>query len=244
MKILYKKPHVIDSLKGSHSCGSKWRFKMKRITLLCALLVMSTVSYAEIGRHNLQINIGGGYQKGTRGGREAYTTDFWWGSIHSPARPAVSLDGGMFTLEVGYLFHSVRNNDRVHGFDMRAGFSMSFLEGDYDKIYDQTFEKIYGEFAMTYTLGCQVESGRVMFDIVGVGLTFGSTDTKFYLNGVESLEGEKVFNIGMQYVFPGVQYMMNNGFTIGWRNKFELNLGYILPTFNTTVTLGFTFGSK
>ena len=49
---------------------------MKRITLLYALLVIITMSYAEIGRHNLQINIGGGYQTVSRGERSAYTGIF------------------------------------------------------------------------------------------------------------------------------------------------------------------------
>ncbi len=218
---------------------------MKRITLLFTLLVISTISYAEIGRHNLQINIGGGYQTASRGGRDAYTTDYWWGSIHSPARPEVSVDGGMFTFEIGYLFHSVRKNDMVHGFDMRASFSMSFLKGDYDKIYDQTFEKIYGEFAMAYTLGRQFETGRLMFDILGVGVAFGAADTKYYLNGSEALEGRNSLSVGVYYILPGIQYMMNNGFTIGWRNKFELlNFSHLLLGFNTAVTVGFTFGSK
>ena len=218
---------------------------MKRITLLCALLIISTMSYAKIGRHNLQINIGGGYQTASRGGRDAYTTDFWWGTIESPARPAVSVDGGMFTLEIGYLFHSVRKNNMVHGFDMRAGFSMSFLEGDYDTIYNQTFEKIYGEFAMAYTVGCQLESGRIMFDILGVGVHFGAADTKYYLNGSETLEGRSSLSVGVYYIFPGIQYIMNNGFTIGWRNKFELlNFSHFLPGFNTSITFGFTFGSE
>ena len=151
----------------------------------------------------------------------------------------------MFTLEVGYLFHSVNTNNMVHGFDMRLGFSMSFLEGDYDKIYDQTFEKIYGDFAMAYTLGRQLKSGRLMFDIIGVGVAFGFGDTKYYLNGSEVLEGDNSFTLGMYYILPGVQYMMNNGFTIGWRNKFELNTSYFLALgINTVVTLGFTFGSK
>ena len=215
---------------------------MKKITLLCALLVMSNMSYAKIGRHNLQINIGGGYQTAFRGAIPAYTGIFGY---EYPAKPEISLGGGMFTLEVGYLFHSVRKNNMVHGFDMRLGFSMSFLKGDYDTMYNQNFKKTYGEFAMAYTLGRQFESGRLMFDIIGVGVAFGFGDTKFHLNGVEALEGDNSFTLGMYYVLPGIQYMMNNGFTVGWRNKVELNTSYFLTLgINTALTLGFTFGSE
>ncbi len=217
---------------------------MKNFTLLCALLLMSTTSYAKIGRHNLQINIGGGYQTSDRGEISAFTTYFFGLPLHHPARPAVSLGGGMFTAEVGYLFHSVRENHTVHGFDMRASFSMSFLKGDYDKIYDQNFEKMYGEFAMAYTLGRQLKSGRLMFDILGVGVAFGATDNKYYLNGAPALEGDNDFSFGTYYILPGIQYMTDSGFTIGWRNKAEINTSHFLSIgINTAITIGITLGS-
>ena len=214
---------------------------MKNVTLLCALLLISTTSYAKIGRHNLQINIGGGYQTSDRGAISSYTGIF--GFVY-PAKPAVSLGGGMFTAEVGYLFHSVRENNMVHGFDMRASFSMSFLKGDYDKIYDQNFEKMYGEFAIAYTLGRQLKSGRLMFDILGVGVAFGATDNKYYLNGAPALEGDNDFSFGTYYILPGIQYMTDSGFTIGWRNKAEINTSHFLSIgINTAITIGITLGS-
>ena len=216
---------------------------MKRITLLCALLVMSTMSYAKIGRHNLQINIGSGYQS-------AYTPEtsgfeYINGRPTFVKYPELSTGGGMFTAELGYLLHSVRQNNIIHGFDLRAHFTLGALKGDFMDT-KLSSKKMYGGFAMTYTLGRQLKSGRLMFDIIGYGFQYGTTDTIVSAGGSSASTGS-VGNMGIQYVVPGVQYIMNNGFTIGWRNKVDLNFGGQRHSgmlgFNTAVTLGFTFGS-
>ena len=147
---------------------------MKRITLLCALLVMSTMSYAKIGRHNLQINIGSGYQS-------AYTPEtsgfeYINGRPTFVKYPELSTGGGMFTAELGYLLHSVRQNNIIHGFDLRAHFTLGALKGDFMDT-KLSSKKMYGGFAMTYTLGRQLKSGRLMFDIIGYGFQYGTTDT-------------------------------------------------------------------
>ena len=218
---------------------------MKRITLLCALLVMSTMSYAKIGRHNLQINIGGGYQS-------VYTpetTSFTYlpgSSIPVAATyPELSTGGGMFTVELGYLLHSVRQNNVVHGLDMRGHFTMGFLKGDYMSTQLDS-QKMYVGGTMAYTLGRQLKSGRLMFDILGFGFQYGTTETVVSAPGETSQSTGSAVNLGIQYVAPGVQYIMNNGLTIGWRNKIDLNFGAQrhagLVGFNTAVTIGYTFG--
>ena len=216
---------------------------MKKFTLLCALLVMSTISYAKIGRHNLQINIGGGYQS-------TYTPEerplYFSGTQITEGVPEFSTGGVMFNTELGYLFHSVRKNNIIHGFDLRAHFTLGALKGDFmgTKVASK---KMYGGATMTYTLGRQLKSGRLMFDIFGFGFQYGTTETVLSATGETSQSTGSVPNIGIQYVVPGVQYIMNNGFTVGWRNKVDFSYGAPRHTgmlgFNTAVTLGFTYGS-
>ena len=218
---------------------------MNRITLLCALLVMSTMSYAKIGRHNLQINIGGGYQMIST----PETTGFValpGGGLGFGTIPKLSTGGGMFTLEVGYLFHSVRQNNLIHGFDLRGHFTMGSLKGDWMGTQLDS-DKMYGGVAMTYTLGGQLKSGRLMFDILGFGAQYGTTETVVSVPGETSASTGSAANLGFQFVVPGIQYIMNNGLTVGWRNKIDLNIfGAERHTgtrgFNTAITLGFTFG--
>lgn len=216
---------------------------MKRITLLCALLVMSTMSYAKIGRHNIQINIGGGYQMVSTPAEPGL---IFMGTQMTPDIPELSTGGGMFTMELGYLFHSVRQNNLIHGFDVRGHFTMGFLKGDFmDTQLDS--KKMYGGATMTYTLGGQLKSGRLMFDILGFGAQYGTTETVVSAPGQTSQSTGSTANIGFQFVVPGIQYIMNNGLTVGWRNKIDLNIFGAkrhtgLIGFSTGITLGFTYG--
>ena len=222
---------------------------MKRITLLCALLVMSTTSYAKIGRHNLQINIGGGYQVDV-GGADIEVLN---------STPGDTISGGLFTVELGYLLHSVRKNNTVHGLDIRANFTTAFLRdenynfsfsegGSVPKKFNHVSDKLSGGIVMAYTVGYQFKSGsRLMFDIAGVGVQYSTMNTKISVDDVVLGNNLKGQSVGIQYVFPGVQYIMNNGFTIGLKNKFNLvvqggpNIAYF--DVSTAVTLGFTYGS-
>ena len=215
---------------------------MKKITLLCALLLMSTMSYAKPGRHNLQINIGGGYQSANTAEELGFTIG---GTTYGGA-PEVAVGGGMFILELGYLLHSVRQNNIIHGLDIRGHFTMSFLKGDYATVLDQYSNKMYGGFAMSYTVGRQLKSGRLMFDVFGFGAEYGTTNLDLKLDGVTQLT-DNVSDLRLQYILPGVQFIMNNGVTIGWRNKLETLAGDTKRYagtwgFNTGVTIGFTFG--
>ena len=224
---------------------------MKRITLLCALLIMSSISYAEIGRHNLQINIGGGYQN-----LRSPNPNSFLALIFSPLEipfPETIMNGGTFTIDVGYLFHSVRQNNWIHGLDLRANFSVALFDGTHKGPvigdFDQNSDRLSGGFAMIYTFGHQLKSGRLMFDIIGYGLNYSTMNTERSQNNVTTATYTEI--IAMQYIFPGVQFIMNNGLTIAWRNKFEIDLIGTgadktlsnLYGITTAVTFGFTFGS-
>ena len=219
---------------------------MKKYLLSTLLLLASNVSYAKLGRHNLQVNVGGGMSS----------------LIIQPAIFGANKEthfntGGGFTIELGYLLHSVRESGIIHGFDLRADFTMGFTSGKQNVVLSgglfpiiavgtQDATSLYGGFAMTYTLGRQLTSGRLMFDVIGYGMTYGSVDYTLEYKNLIPLSGS-ASGIAMQYILPGVQYIMNNGLTIGWRNKFKLNLGQLGSAgqfgFDTMVSLGYTFGS-
>ena len=220
---------------------------MKKYLLVALLLLASNVSYAKLGRHNLQVNVGGGMSS-------LITIPIGFAGTSETEFNA----GGGFTVELGYLFHSVRESGIIHGFDLRADFTMGFVSGDVDLILSgggsvpsivtgtKNVKSLYGGLAMTYTLGRQLKSGRLMFDVTGYGMAYGSADS---VSAYQTLTSTpiSVSGLAMQYVLPGVQYIMNNGVTIGWRNKLKINLGELGGVgqfgFDTMVSLGYTFGS-
>ena len=220
---------------------------MKKYLLVALLLLASNVSYAKIGRHNLQVNVGGGMSS-------LITIPV---SFTSTPAPTEFNAGGGFTIELGYLFHSVRESGLVHGFDVRADFTMGFTSGDTELLLfvpgsgysivtgNKKTQSLLGGLAMTYTLGRQLKSGRLMFDVMGYGMAYGSASSTSTYKELTA-PTIKVSGLAMQYVLPGVQYMMNNGLTIGWRNKLKVNLGELGGTgqlgFDTMISLGYTFG--
>lgn len=207
---------------------------MKKYLLVALLLLASNMSYAELKRHNLQVNVGGG---------PSYLFPRFSDLFTRISETEFNAGGG-FTVELGYLFHSVRASGLVHGFDLRADFTMGFTSGETDLILSGT-QSLYGGIAMTYTLGWQSFLGRLMFDVIGYGITYSSTESVLTYSTLT--ETEKVSGIVAQYVLPGLQYIMPNGLTIGLRNKFKINFGDLgsagLFGLDTMVSLGYTFGS-
>lgn len=217
---------------------------MKKYLLLAMLLLVNNSLYAKLGRHNLQVNVGGGFSSLIMLPTMGSATQF--------------SKGGGLTVELGYLLHSVRESGIIHGFDLRADFTMGFLSGKQELLLltgswpffaivtgNQTTQNMYGGFAMTYTVGRQLTSGRLMFDVIGFGITYGVADYTLTYKSATPLSST-ASGIAAQFVFPGVQYIMNNGFTFGWRNKFKINGGKLGRLgkfgFDTMVTLGYTFG--
>lgn len=92
-----------------------------------------------------------------------------------------------------------------------------------------------------------------MFDIIGFGLTFGALTSERIGKYTDTTKPDissgqvKNFTMGMQYILPGVQYIMDNGFTMGWRNKFNIYFGGLASHgifgVDTAITVGYTFGS-
>lgn len=209
---------------------------MKLFLYLSLILFINNISHAKLGRHNIQINIGGGYEVNQVN------------NILNKSELNYTLGGGMFSVELGYLLHSVQKNSLIHGFDLRTTFTMGFLSASPSSTLFRETLFTQGMFAMTYTLGKQLSNSRLMFDTIGFGGFFSRIDTRYTQKDTQNID-ISTDHFGIQIILPGVQYILNNGFTIGLRNKLEIHIGHFGPAqilgifgFDTTVSFGYTFG--
>ncbi len=127
---------------------------------------------------------------------------------------------------------------------------MGFLNAHPDKNIPLYRETVFtqGMLAMTYTMGKQFPTSRLMFDTIGFGMFFSQIDTKYTQKNIPDID-VLTEHFGIQVILPGVQYILNNGFTIGWRNKLEIHIGHFGPPqtlgifgLDMTISLGYTFG--
>ena len=232
---------------------------MKLIKVLFLVILFSGASniHAAIGMHNFQFNIGGGYSAGSIGNRLVSSDLGFRVDV-----PGYTFNGPIFKTEIAYLLHGVRPSGLVNGLDIRANFIMSWKEGIVVKNptgdITQSGTSLGGGFQVAYTLGTQLKNGsRVMFDIIGFGMSVHNNDAARTINYTDDRASKtKDLNISTsissEYILPGVHYISKGGLTIGVRNILKIS-SYtshdvsplnVMPhlEFITGGYVGFTFG--
>ena len=236
---------------------------MKLIKILFLVILFNGASniHADIGTHNFQINVGGGYLSSSVYDQLVSSDLGFYVDV-----PGYDFNGPIFRTEVAYLLHGVRPSGLVNGLDIRANFTMSWrkglvLQNPTGKI-TQSGQSLGGGFQIAYTLGVQFKSGsRLMFDILGFGASMNKHDITRTINYTDDRDS-KTKNLGIstsvssEYILPGIHYISKGGLTIGVRNFIRMPLygayshdnshgSYeVMPyaEFITGAYVGFTFG--
>ena len=240
---------------------------MKLIKFLFLVILFNGASniHADLGMHNFQINVGGGYLS-SEVPYSTYRSDLGF----SVDVPNFNFGGPVFKAEIAYLLHGVHSSGVVNGLDIRANFMMSWRKGEVLRNptgeITQAGQSLGGGFQVAYTLGAQLKNGsRLMFDIIGFGISSHRYDVTRTIDYADD-RNSKTKNLGItssiasEYILPGVHYISKSGLTIGVRNIIQIPLyndsayesnermpyrSYnIMPysDFITSAYVGFTFG--
>ena len=241
---------------------------MKLIKFLFLVILFNGASHihADLGMHNFQINVGGGYLSSAVP-HSFYASDLGF----SIEVPEFDFDGPVFKAEIAYLLHGVHSSGVVNGLDIRANFMMSWRKGEVLRNptgeITQSGQSLGGGFQVAYTLGAQLKDGsRLMFDIIGFGISSHRYDVTRTIDYADDRDS-KTKNLGItssiasEYILPGVHYISKSGLTIGVRNIIQIPLyndnayvsnermyhysSYNLMPYSDFITsayVGFTFG--
>ena len=236
---------------------------MKLIKILFLVILFNGASniHADIGTHNFQINVGGGYLSSSVYDQLVSSDLGFYVDV-----PGYEFNGSIFRTEIAYLLHGVRPSGLVNGLDIRANFTMSWRKGlvlqNPTGEITQAGQSLGGGFQIAYTLGVQFKSGsRLMFDILGFGASMNKHDITRTINYADDRDS-KTRDLGIstsvssEYILPGIHYISKGGLTIGVRNFIRMPLygayshdnshgSYeVMPyaEFITGAYIGFTFG--
>lgn len=90
-------------------------------------------------------------------------------------------------------------------------------------------DRPYGYISSTYSLGHQFNSAKLMFDILGINLSIGNVTFHASANNkYDTSEYGGTYGVGINLPL-GTQYIMNNGFVIGFRHS----LNFLLPAYKS-----------
>ncbi|MGL4563587.1 MAG: hypothetical protein ACRCVW_07030 [Brevinema sp.] len=223
---------------------------MKKIFLLLVFILSVANLHATLGRHNLQVNVLSGYHYTET--QTPYKGGYIFNGITSMP------GGGVIGLELNYMLHSVRESGTIHGLDIRSFFKADFAKGLVQKIPNLAscylkIKGLTGGLTLSYSVGKKLKSGRLMFDILGFGIQGGSHKLIAKLDSripalMPSIKVSANYNfLGVNYVIPGISYILDNGFTFAWRNSlgFNILLQHMWQpklTIDSYISLGYTFG--
>ncbi|MGL4394669.1 MAG: hypothetical protein ACRCS8_05540 [Brevinema sp.] len=197
---------------------------MKKIMIMSVFVLSMTDLHAALGRHNLQLNFGGGYHIGVGSEfSDGRSTEF-------PEVAPVSLfHGGIVAVEMGYVFHNVQFGGMIHGLnligEMNVDLSKALYSANDTTKANLSRIRITGGLTLGYVVGRELEGDRFLFELIGLGLKGGyaQMDQMFTDSSGTTINSLKRGNfLAAQIAIGSLQYIKPNGFTFGWRNKFSM----------------------
>ena len=203
--------------------------------LLFIFLITTTPIFSTIGKHNFVINAG-----------VTVPIDLFEGGL-----------GYGVNTEVGYLLHSVRENRTVHSLDVRLGFNaltINYDEESRERYHHAITQNISGYTTLNYSVGIQFNTMRWMFDIIGIGGSFGMTKHLSIAGSIFHGESQKIvpsYNfVGIRTILPlGMYLAFNNGLYLGIRQTYDFYFdpkdSHISPfsiAYNIHFNIGYVFG--
>ncbi|SFB82141.1 hypothetical protein SAMN02745150_00946 [Brevinema andersonii] len=204
---------------------------MERLYTLAVLVLAISPAFSAVGAHNFVIKAGGGLSASTTQPLEY---------LDGKKRPEVEIQqetttfvGGVIAVDLGYQFFGTKNSV-VQGVDALIGFGMNFdtmltiAERKLPPGLGARLDIPYGYISSTYSVGRQFDNAKLMFDILGINLAIGNmTLHSSEYDEYHSTEAGGVFHVGINLPI-GTQYIMNNGFVIGFRHS----LNFLFPAYN------------
>lgn len=211
--------------------------------LLLGFVLLAVPMYAKVGTHNFVLKAGGGVNLSTRQFVKGIVSDAYAEASKE------KMQGGIVSVETGYqYFHTA--NSVVQGIDMLVGFSYSFTEmiskggiilNTSPGIGTQVYHLgMFGSFGSTYSVGRQFTKSKLMFDILGLQMMFGSWTFQYNVptppssyfpdsSNYQSImkNAGTVLAIGLNLPLAP-QYIMDNGFIVGLRHS----ITFLLPVTN------------
>lgn len=245
--------------------------KKKLLFVFITLFAFQANSYAATGNYNFLLGIGGGYSAS-----HIYNTfdnpssDVLLDELSSSFlvdAPSYELYTPVVRIDLGFPLHwAPHKNNLVYALDIRASFTASFAQGtaldtSSGKI-EQKINSFIGGGQAVFGLGATFGSGndkisgnKLVFDILGLGLSIASDNAERTITYTDSSKASKTLkdsrvSARIEFITPGIHYFDKSGFTIGLRNSFQL-VDYISSgnndvdfpdfAFNTYAYIGYTF---
>ncbi len=200
---------------------------MKKLVLLMAMMLISSVNFTAVGQNNITISVGGNMNY------TSLTTN-----VIAPInlfQDSQEFLGGGFDVTLGHLYLS--QGSLIHGFDTKVRFAMNFspltkmsgIKAELPENSSIGFNTTTVSVGTTYIMGTKLGNGRLMIDVLGlnIGYLSGVYSWKFKeASAIVGYTAQTGNNFLVSIELPlGTRYIFDNGLTLGFSHRLDFAFG-------------------